>query len=314
MKRGAPSHPKTMMLAMLLGVPLAQAVGHLEMLWHFTAQFSSDGDVGRWSNAIVAQKSGWDGDPEKFINALLEANGGTGGEAFLERTENALLIHDWASHCDDGTHLSLARAGKLFADGSRPKVSRMQASERDEVNQKLDEAELKQTQALELKRTRNAQETLLSTPPSPALALPSPALPRPPSLTPPAIVPKYSFDQAEGIYNAYPVKEARGKAIEKICRCFVKLEKSGVADPVTFLLDKTLQYAEVRRGLDNQFVPAPARWFFEERYNDDPSTWTRGNGGKTAKNASGEAEAERRRTDRATGEFPEPTRTLKRIT
>ena len=69
----------------------------------------------------------------------------------------------------------------------------------------------------------------------------------------------------EEIYSAYPVKKAKPaalRAIKKACQTH---------DP-SVLLQKTRDYARVRNG-DLRYVPNPATWFNEERFNDDPSTW-----------------------------------------
>jgi hypothetical protein len=42
--------------------------------------------------------------------------------------------------------------------------------------------------------------------------------------------------------------------------------------PVEFLLERTKLYAEARNG-DVSFCPHPAKWFEQERFNDDPEAW-----------------------------------------
>lgn len=68
------------------------------------------------------------------------------------------------------------------------------------------------------------------------------------------------------IYQAYPLKKAKPAAIRAINRA-LKITPSHV------LLERTKAYASTRNG-DLAFVPNPATWFNEERFNDDPSTWT----------------------------------------
>ena len=48
MKRGTPRHPKTMLLVAELQIPTYAAVGILESLWHWTAEYAKRGDVGRY--------------------------------------------------------------------------------------------------------------------------------------------------------------------------------------------------------------------------------------------------------------------------
>ena len=120
MKRNGPTHPKTHILAELLKIPLAQAVGHLEMLWHFAATYAPDGAFRDLSRACIAQRAGWHGDPNEFIQALLNARA-TGAHGFLEEHPNlGLVIHDWSAHADDTVRKGLVNRGDLFWDGKRP--------------------------------------------------------------------------------------------------------------------------------------------------------------------------------------------------
>jgi len=120
MKRGTIEHPKTEMLADLLGVCVAQAVGHLEMLWHFAAKHCPRGDVGRWSDSMIAKRCGWLGDHTVFIDALLESKG-AGRTGWVERTADGILvIHDWDEHADEAVRKWLANHDEKFWNGSDP--------------------------------------------------------------------------------------------------------------------------------------------------------------------------------------------------
>jgi len=99
-------HPKTLRLARQLGVIVAQAVGHLHMLWHWTLEFAEDGDLSRFEAAEIATAAGWPGDPEAFVAALVECG-------FLDEDEDRLLVHDWDDY-----------AGRLLADRERKRQAR----------------------------------------------------------------------------------------------------------------------------------------------------------------------------------------------
>jgi len=60
-KPGTPRHPKTQALAEQLGEQLATAVGILEMLWHFTAEVTPAGDIGKYTPRHIARHIGWSG-------------------------------------------------------------------------------------------------------------------------------------------------------------------------------------------------------------------------------------------------------------
>lgn len=77
---------------------------------------------------------------------------------------------------------------------------------------------------------------------------------------------------AESIYAAYPKKVGRPTAIKAIEKAILKFG-------VPLLLEKTKAFADARAG-NLDFVPHPATWFNQERFNDDPSTWRPSDNGK----------------------------------
>lgn len=87
-------------------------------------------------------------------------------------------------------------------------------------------------------------------------------------LIPDPPTPKRNIDrEAEAIYAEYPLKVGRPVALRAIKKQLARF-------PFEELLAKTKAYAEARAG-DKEFVPHPSTWFNQQRFNDDPSTWTR---------------------------------------
>jgi hypothetical protein len=72
--------------------------------------------------------------------------------------------------------------------------------------------------------------------------------------------------QAEMIYQAYPRKVARPAAIQAIRRALQ-------AKSFDWLLGQVERYAEAVEGQSKKFVPHPATWFNQARYDDDPKEW-----------------------------------------
>lgn len=108
MKRGTPDHPKTVDLASRLNIPRYQAVGILECLWHFTAEFAPQGNVGKFSDAAIAGHLHWDKPCRELITALCEAK-------YLERhPKHRLIVHDWHEHADQTVKRYLAKHGLEF--------------------------------------------------------------------------------------------------------------------------------------------------------------------------------------------------------
>lgn len=113
MKRGAPDHWKMQGLARRLKVPvrygIAWANGTMERLWHYTAKYHPQGDVGRAPDWAIAEACGWPAsDAASLIDALIDMR-------FLVRsTAHRLLVHDWPQHADDAVKKTLQRNGLAF--------------------------------------------------------------------------------------------------------------------------------------------------------------------------------------------------------
>jgi len=73
-------------------------------------------------------------------------------------------------------------------------------------------------------------------------------------------------DIIEKIYQAYPKKVGKAKALKAIAKAIKKIDHEK-------LLSIVEQYAVSRQGEDPQYTPHPSTWFNAERWNDDQSTW-----------------------------------------
>ena len=106
MKRGGPNHPKTYALAEALGIRRAHAVGILEMLFHFAAQYAPEGDIGRYSDKRIAAAVDWGASVSRLIDSLavtgwIDTHPGVGW-----------VIHGWSEHADRSVVQRLTRVGK----------------------------------------------------------------------------------------------------------------------------------------------------------------------------------------------------------
>lgn len=73
------------------------------------------------------------------------------------------------------------------------------------------------------------------------------------------------LSREEQVYKAYPKKVAKPVALRAIRKALKK-------HTFEFLLEKTKAFAAVR-GDNLEYVPYPATWFNQDRFNDDPATW-----------------------------------------
>jgi hypothetical protein len=60
-------------------------------LWSYCAQFARHGDLSDLDALDIAIGSGWEGDAEVFVDALVRCE-------FLDRDERGLYVHDWHEH------------------------------------------------------------------------------------------------------------------------------------------------------------------------------------------------------------------------
>ena len=92
------NHPKTKKAARLLGVSRPQLIGHLFCLWWWCLDYSANGNLSAFDNADIADGAEWDGDPDRFVQSLIEC-GPSDRPGFLFDNGNGLEVKDW---CDYG--------------------------------------------------------------------------------------------------------------------------------------------------------------------------------------------------------------------
>lgn len=108
MKREAVSHTKMKRLCRALDVPLYQAVGMLELLWHTTSRQAPRGDIGRLTDDDIALSMDYRQDSSHMVSAICAAGW------MDDNAEHRLIVHDWPDHAEDGVHMKLARAKQFF--------------------------------------------------------------------------------------------------------------------------------------------------------------------------------------------------------
>ena len=108
MKIDALDHPKLFDLGARLGCSRPCAIGHLELLWRFTAKHAPRGDVGRYPDGAIARACDWAGDPAAFVGSLV-------GAGWLDQVdEHRLVVHDWADHVERWVLAKLAKSGQTI--------------------------------------------------------------------------------------------------------------------------------------------------------------------------------------------------------
>ena len=70
-------HPKLKKLARGLEISIPTALGHLHMLWWWAMDYAQDGNLTPFDALDIADAAGWEGDPNRFVDAV-----GSGAPAF----------------------------------------------------------------------------------------------------------------------------------------------------------------------------------------------------------------------------------------
>ncbi len=113
MKREAFNHPKMLDLAARLEVSRTHACGIVANLWNWAADTAAQGDVGKWSDGVIARALDWDGDAAEFVDALVESG-------WVDRcAEHRLVIHDLEDHSPEWLKTKLKRAKKWFLTATK---------------------------------------------------------------------------------------------------------------------------------------------------------------------------------------------------
>jgi len=96
------------------------ALGLLEALWDWAAEYAPDGAVGKWRDSVIAEGIKWRGKPARLVEILIESG-------WLDEVDDAqarFVIHAWAEHAQDKVRKKLERSGKTFYDGSAARQRR----------------------------------------------------------------------------------------------------------------------------------------------------------------------------------------------
>jgi hypothetical protein len=84
------------------------------------------------------------------------------------------------------------------------------------------------------------------------------------STTPPSK--KQQQEMAEAIYQAYPLKVKKPRALAAIKKAIAQYDPK-------FLLERTQAYAAAISWQERRFIPHPATWFNDQEFNDGPENW-----------------------------------------
>jgi hypothetical protein len=129
--RAVLDHPKFARLKKLTSLSRCPTLGYLEGLWHFTARYTPQGNIGKYRDTDIEAWLEWEGADGALIAAFADAG-------WLDRSDqHRLAVHDWSQYADEVVHTELARKCLLFTDGVLPHTRRLNQAERERYNEWL---------------------------------------------------------------------------------------------------------------------------------------------------------------------------------
>ena len=119
---GLRGDPKTRRATKALGESIAHTVGYLHCLWWWALEYAPDGDLEDFEAEDIADAAGWAGDPQTFVDALVNA-GTKDKPGFLARdTGGRLIIHDWEDNQGDQFRARIQAAAKKRAQRAQKRA------------------------------------------------------------------------------------------------------------------------------------------------------------------------------------------------
>ncbi|MBX5476780.1 MAG: hypothetical protein IRZ18_06625 [Clostridia bacterium] len=250
-------HPKTKRLARMLGISLPAAIGHLHLLWWWAMDYAPDGDISDYDAYDIADAAGWEGEPEAFLDALINCGPGD-SPGFVERDEFGMRLHDWD---DYGNQYKERQAAAERKRRSRERRKTMQGMSRD--SHVTVTGQEREVTADKTRPDQTGQDKKYKTPPSPSL----PGSGR--------LVAAVKSNRAETMelerlfherfWPAYPRKVAKKAAL----KAWLKIR------PSPELVDRMLEALARQRASpqwtkdDGAYIPYPATWLNQARWEDE---------------------------------------------
>lgn len=145
------NHPKTKRLARELRISVAAAIGHLHCLWWWATDYAPDGDLTEYEDWEIADAALYEGkNTEKFKDALIFAG-------FLDNTDGRLLLHDWNDYAGKNVQQRKRAVERMQRSRSKKKETEPQQSRNDTPKTRTDTAKTAVTDA---KGCENEADTL----------------------------------------------------------------------------------------------------------------------------------------------------------
>jgi hypothetical protein len=148
-------------VAVALDVPYVQVLGHLHLLWWFTANATHDsqefGDLSRFTASILERRMRWSGTAGALVDALVASG-------WLDDVDGALFVHDWGDHSGAGVvrmnrNAARMRSSRAGNDVTNARADTVQARA-DTVQARADTVRVQTSDAESTEAVRVLREVL----------------------------------------------------------------------------------------------------------------------------------------------------------
>jgi hypothetical protein len=259
-------NPKTRKLARILNLSVPAAIGHLHCLWWWATDYAQDGDLSKYTDEDIADAIGWDDDPQQAVDALINSG-------FIDDDGSGTrTIHDWNDY-----------AGRLIEQrqANRKRSQRAYNEKKRAENGGSTDSGDHSTQSLRAdhaQTTDRLQEVCGATVPN--QTVPNLTLRRTPRSPPQAEGDSADLQQRrfDEFWQEYPKKvgkEAARKAWDKI------KPNAELRQKISAAVETATQSEQWRRE-NGRFIPNPATWLNQGRWDDEPAV-TKPGGGTNAR-------------------------------
>ena len=141
-------------VAVALDVPYVQVLGHLHLLWWFTANATHDsqefGDLSRFTVSILERRMRWSGTAGALVDALVASG-------WLDDVDGALFVHDWGDHSGAGVVRMNRNAARMRSSRAGNDVTNARA---DTVQARADTVRVQTSDAESTEAVRVLREVL----------------------------------------------------------------------------------------------------------------------------------------------------------
>ena len=239
-----PTHKKTLIASDILDIPPVHFMGHVAAFWLWCLDNVPDGNLQGISARMIARAAQWDNDPDKFVDALMEAG-------FLVQAET-LTIHDWHDY-----------AGKLV----ERRASEKERSKQRRAALKESEDNSQTNQRATGGRPADDQQTTDGTVPNrtvPNLTMDHENPPTPLGTRKPFRSRKQQ-DRFDQFWQRYPRKKSKGQA-EKTWAKINPDEQ--LHEAILNGLERAKTSGDWQKN-NGEFIPHPATWLNAKGWEDE---------------------------------------------